>query len=165
MLSQLHLTLVIWHSWPQSTFIVTGDVIRSWRLVNWFRSYLGGRKHHVPCGTKFSTVTLILCGVPCACTGGAENAGVENAGVENAGVDSRGGKCRSGKCRSRQSMESCKNKYSHVSANWGGIKTCMQRFDSHALVPCGYQRFCESCVNEVHNQGRGCSINMLLRVY
>ena len=82
-------------------------------------------------------------------------AGVENAGVENAGVDSRGWKCRSGKCRSRQSMESCKNKYSHVSANWGGIKTCMQRFDSYALVPCGHQRFYESCVNEVHNQGRG----------
>jgi len=25
-----------------------------------------------------------------------------------------------------------------------------------ALVPCGHQRFCESCANEVHNQGRGC---------
>jgi len=27
--------------------------------------------------------------------------------------------------------------------------------DTHiALVPCGHQRFCESCANEVHNQGR-----------
>jgi len=39
-----------------------------------------------------------------------------------------------------------------------------------ALVPCGHQRFCESCVNEVHNQGRGCPlcrmpINVLLRLY
>jgi len=39
-----------------------------------------------------------------------------------------------------------------------------------ALVPCGHQRFCESCANEVHNQGRGCPlcrtpINMLLRLY
>jgi len=39
-----------------------------------------------------------------------------------------------------------------------------------ALMPCGHQRFCESCVKEVHNQGRGCPlchtpINMLLRLY
>jgi len=39
-----------------------------------------------------------------------------------------------------------------------------------ALVPCGHQRFCESCVNVVHNQRRGCPlcrgpINMLLRLY
>jgi len=39
-----------------------------------------------------------------------------------------------------------------------------------ALVPCGHQRFCESCANEVHNQGRGCPfcrtpINMLLHLY
>ena len=39
-----------------------------------------------------------------------------------------------------------------------------------ALVPCGHQRFCESCVNEMHNQGQGCPIcrtpiNMLLRMY
>ena len=38
-----------------------------------------------------------------------------------------------------------------------------------AMVLCGHQRFCESCVNEVHNQGRGCPIfrtpiNMLLRL-
>ena len=38
-----------------------------------------------------------------------------------------------------------------------------------ALVPCGHQCFCESCVNEVYNQGRGCPIcrmpiNMLLRL-
>jgi len=38
------------------------------------------------------------------------------------------------------------------------------------LVPRGHQRFCESCANEVHNQGRGCPlcrtpINMLLRLY
>jgi len=39
-----------------------------------------------------------------------------------------------------------------------------------ALVPCGHQRFCESCASEVHNQGRGCPlcrtiINVLLRLY
>ena len=39
-----------------------------------------------------------------------------------------------------------------------------------AMVPCGHQRFCESCANKVHNQGRGCPlcrtpINMLLRPY
>jgi len=39
-----------------------------------------------------------------------------------------------------------------------------------ALVPCGHQRFCESCANEVHNQECGCPlcrtpINMLLRLY
>ena len=39
-----------------------------------------------------------------------------------------------------------------------------------AMVPCGHQRFCESCANKVHNQGRGCPvcrtpINMLLRLY
>ena len=39
-----------------------------------------------------------------------------------------------------------------------------------ALVPCGHQRFYESCASEVHNQGRGCPlcrtpINMLLRLY
>jgi len=39
-----------------------------------------------------------------------------------------------------------------------------------ALVPCGHQRFCESRVNEMHNQGRGCPlcrtpIHTLLRLY
>jgi len=38
------------------------------------------------------------------------------------------------------------------------------------LVPCGHQRFCESCANEVFCQGRGCpicraGINMILRLY
>ena len=38
------------------------------------------------------------------------------------------------------------------------------------LTPCGHQRFCELCANEVHNQGRGwpicrTPINMLLRLY
>ena len=27
-----------------------------------------------------------------------------------------------------------------------------------ALVPCGHQRFCEQCANEVERQGRGCPI-------
>ena len=45
-------------------------------------------------------------------SGGAENAGVENAGVENAGVD--------------KVWKAVRIKYSYVSANWGGIKTCMQ---------------------------------------
>ena len=26
------------------------------------------------------------------------------------------------------------------------------------LVPCGHQCFCESCANEVHNEGRGCPL-------
>jgi len=39
-----------------------------------------------------------------------------------------------------------------------------------ALVPCGHQRFCESCANEVFRQGRGCpicraGINMILQLY
>jgi len=39
-----------------------------------------------------------------------------------------------------------------------------------ALVPCGHQRCCESCANEVHNQERvsplcRTPINMLLRLY
>jgi len=39
-----------------------------------------------------------------------------------------------------------------------------------ALVPCGYQCFCESCANAVHDQSRGCplcrtSITMVLRLY
>jgi hypothetical protein len=39
-----------------------------------------------------------------------------------------------------------------------------------ALVPCGHQRFCESCATEVHNQGRGCpicrtDIQMVLRLF
>ena len=38
------------------------------------------------------------------------------------------------------------------------------------LVPCSHQRFCESCANELRNQGRGCPlcrtpINMLLCLY
>jgi len=83
-------------------------------------------------------------------------AGVENAGVEITAPDRKGGKCRSGKCGSIDKVwKAIRIKYSHVSANSGGIKTCMQTFDSHALVPCGHQRFCESCVNEVHNEGRG----------
>jgi len=39
-----------------------------------------------------------------------------------------------------------------------------------ALVPCGHQRFCESCANAVHDQSRGCSlcrtpITLVLRLY
>ena len=39
-----------------------------------------------------------------------------------------------------------------------------------ALVPCGHQRFCESCANAVHDQSRGCPlcrkpITMVLRLY
>ena len=39
-----------------------------------------------------------------------------------------------------------------------------------ALVPCGHQRFCESCANEVFRQGRGspichAGINMIVRLY
>ena len=38
------------------------------------------------------------------------------------------------------------------------------------LVPCGHQRFCESCANEVFRQGRACpicraGINMILWLY
>ena len=41
---------------------------------------------------------------------------------------------------------------------------------SRWCLNCGHQRFCESCANEVHNQGRGCPlchtpINMLLCLY
>ena len=39
-----------------------------------------------------------------------------------------------------------------------------------ALVPCGHQRFCEACANEVERQGRGCpichtDIQMILRLF
>ena len=39
-----------------------------------------------------------------------------------------------------------------------------------ALVPCGHQRFCESCANAVHDQSRGCPlcrtpITLVLRLY
>jgi len=39
-----------------------------------------------------------------------------------------------------------------------------------ALVPCGHQRFCESCAHAVHEQSRGCplcrtAIAMVLRLY
>jgi len=38
------------------------------------------------------------------------------------------------------------------------------------LVPCGHQRFCESCANALHDQSRGCPlcrtpIIMVLRLY
>ena len=33
-----------------------------------------------------------------------------------------------------------------------------QRDARIALVPCGQQRFCEACANEVERQGRGCPI-------
>jgi len=39
-----------------------------------------------------------------------------------------------------------------------------------ALVPCGHQRFCEPCANEVERQGGGCpicrtDIQMILRLF
>jgi len=33
-----------------------------------------------------------------------------------------------------------------------------QRDARIALVPCGHQRFCEACANDVERQGRGCPI-------
>ena len=61
-------------------------------------------------------------------------------------------------------------KYEKPAVDFCEVCLMAQRDTRIALVPCGDQRFCESCANEMHNQGRGCPlcrtpINMLLRLY
>jgi len=64
---------------------------------------------------------------------------VKNAGLEKARVNHRDGKCSGGKCRP-QHMESREER--NVVEPHGACVT---------LVPCGHQRFCTSCANEVYN--------------
>jgi len=56
------------------------------------------------------------------------------------------------------------------SADVGSLDLCEvcmieQRDTRQALAPCGHQRFCGSCTKKIEEEGRGCPIAMIVRLF